>query len=109
MEKRETKFNTNPYREIFRDVVSECPTNESNNTLLGFTVYYDAKDNKMRKRELLDKIVELSPPPHVIFEDKEGYLLRFELIEPIVIADDEYEDKLQNINVKIKMVLSIVS
>jgi hypothetical protein len=95
MKIRETKFNTNPYCEIFRGEISECRTNDNDNKLLGFTVYYSTKNNEMSKNELLDKIVELSPPPHGIFEDKEGYLLRFELLEPIAIADDGHEDKLR--------------
>ena len=95
MKKRETKFNTNPYCEIFRDVVNEYPTNDSNNKLLEFTVYYSIKNNRMSKGKLLDRIVELSPPPHSIYADKEGFLIRFELLEPIVIEDDEHEEKLR--------------
>lgn len=100
MKKRETQFNTNPYCEIFRGVVSDCHTNASDNKLLGFTVYYNAKDNKMSNGELLDWIMELSPPPHSVYPDKEGFLARFELDNPFGVEDEEHEKSLRERIVK---------
>jgi hypothetical protein len=91
----ETKSNVNPYSKIFGLTVFKSSTGGAKNQLLGFTVFYDAEVNRMSMDELLDKITGLLPSPHSIFQDKEGYLLRFELDNPFDIEVAEQENELR--------------
>lgn len=89
------KSNTSPYSKIFGNKSIKKGTCRSENQLLGFTVLYDADANRMNREELLDKIAELSPSPHNIFHDKEGYLLRFELDKTFDVEDEAHENLLR--------------
>lgn len=95
MKKKTTKSNESPYSKVFGHKAFKNSTGSSANQLLGFTALYDTESNWMNKEELLDKIAQLSPAPHNIFSDKEGYLLRFELDKPIDIEDEGHENKLK--------------
>jgi hypothetical protein len=95
MTKRETKPHESPYGIIFGQKFCGGITRDTECQLLAFTAYFDIRRNNLNRKELLDKIAEISPSPHSIFQDEDGYLLRFELDKSIDVANEEHEEMLQ--------------
>lgn len=90
-----TKSNISSYSKIFGHKVFKDSISRSGNQFLAFTALFDIEENGMSNEELLDKIAELSPSPHNIFTDKDGYLLRFEIDKPFDIEDEEHGNKIR--------------
>lgn len=82
------------YNTIFKGFCRHDHQNIGNMQLIAFVAQYKVTDT-IDRGQLIEKICNLIPSPHNIFQAEEGYLCRFELDINVPVETEEQEEALE--------------
>lgn len=82
------------YNTIFKGFSRQDDQSIGNMQLIAFVAQYKVTDT-IDRTQLLEKICNLTPSSHNIFQDEEGYLCRFELDVNVPVETEEQEEALE--------------
>lgn len=87
-------FEESDYNTIFKGFCRQGAQSIGNMQLIAFVGQYKVTDT-IDRVQLIEKICNLTPSPHNIFHDEEGYLCRFELDINVPVETEEQQEALE--------------